>query len=92
DLPQDTQNVVQQGVVGQTQTTTTYTINPETGALESPTSDTITTIYKQDQIIEVGTGVTTSTTSPILPTTTYQANPDADPGTGDQVILVPGQE
>ena len=92
DLPQGTQNVVQQGVVGQTQTTTTYTINPETGALESPTSDTITTIYKQDQIIEVGTGVTTSTTSPILPTTTYQANPDADPGTGDQVILVPGQE
>ncbi|UXV42233.1 G5 domain-containing protein [Staphylococcus simulans] len=92
DLPQGTQNVVQPGVVGQTQTTTTYTINPETGALESPTSDTITTIYKQDQIIEVGTGVTTSTTSPILPTTTYQANPDADPGTGDQVILVPGQE
>ncbi|WP_158257061.1 G5 domain-containing protein [Staphylococcus simulans] len=92
DLPQGTQNVVQQGVVGQTQTTTTYTVNPETGALESPTSDTITTVYKQDQIIEVGTGVTTSTTSPILPTTTYQANPDADPGTGDQVILVPGQE
>ena len=92
DLPQGTQNVVQQGVVGQTQTTTTYTVNPETGALESPTSDTMTTIYKQDQIIEVGTGVTTSTTSPILPTTTYQANPDADPGTGDQVILVPGQE
>ncbi|WP_412518621.1 G5 domain-containing protein [Staphylococcus simulans] len=92
DLPQGTQNVVQQGVVGQTQTTTTYTVNPETGVLENPTSDTVTTLYKQDQIIEVGTGVTTSTTTPILPTTTYQANPDADPGTGDQVVLVPGQE
>ncbi|MHD0396618.1 G5 domain-containing protein [Staphylococcus simulans] len=91
DLPQGTQNIIQQGVVGQTQTTTTYTVNPETGVLENPSSDTMTTLYKQDQIIEVGTGVTTSTTSPILPTTTYQANPDADPGTGDQVVLVPGQ-
>ncbi|UXV35266.1 G5 domain-containing protein [Staphylococcus sp. IVB6181] len=92
DLPEGTQNVVQQGVTGQTQTTTTYTVNPETGALENPTSDTVTTQYKQDQIIEVGTGVTTSTTSPILPETIYQANPDADAGTGDLTVLVPGQE
>lgn len=92
DLPQGTQNVVQQGVTGQTQTTTTYTVNQTTGALESPTTSTTTLTQKQDQIIEVGSGVTTSTTSPIPSGTTYVANPDSDAGVGDQTVVTQGQD
>ncbi|PTJ23119.1 G5 domain-containing protein [Staphylococcus simulans] len=91
DLPQGTENVLQEGVVGQTQTTTTYTVNTQTGALESPVENTTTLVEKQDRIIEVGTGVTTSTTTPIPPETTYQANPDNDPGVGEQTIITQGQ-
>src|SRR5699024_8020160 len=63
------QNEIQPGVIGEATTTTTYTVNPETGALENPTSTDATTIQKQDRIIEVGTGTTVVTTDPIAPTT-----------------------
>lgn len=92
DLPQGTENVLQEGVVGQTQTTTTYTINSTTGELESPVSNTDTLVQAQDRIIEVGTGTTSVTTTPIPATTVYQANPDKDSGTGDQIVIVEGQD
>ncbi|MCP6559782.1 G5 domain-containing protein, partial [Klebsiella pneumoniae] len=74
NLPVGVQNEIQPGVVGETTTTTTYTVNPETGALENPSSTDATTVQKQDRIIEVGTGTTVVTTDPIAPTTVYEAN------------------
>ncbi|WP_412518619.1 G5 domain-containing protein [Staphylococcus simulans] len=90
NLPQGTQNELQAGVTGQTTTTMTYTVNPQTGALENPTEVTTTSIAKQDRIIEVGSGTTTSTTTPIAPQTTYEANPNASQPVGTQSVITEG--
>ncbi|MGV3133720.1 G5 domain-containing protein, partial [Staphylococcus simulans] len=91
ELPQGTQVEVQPGITGETQTTTTYTVNPTTGALENPTSNTVTTVEKQDRIIEVGVGTTAVVTNPIPPETTYEPNPDPNPETGTTTVITPGQ-
>ncbi|PTJ11267.1 G5 domain-containing protein [Staphylococcus simulans] len=90
-MPQGTQNELQAGVTGQTTTTVTYTLNPQTGALENPTEVTTTDIAKQDRIIEVGSGTTTSTTTPIAPQTSYEANPDVSQPIGTQTVITEGQ-
>ena len=91
NLPEGTQNELQAGSVGTTQTTTVYTLNQDTGALENPTSTTVTTQEAKQRIIEVGTGVTTSTKTPIAPTTSYEANPDVTQPIGEQTVTVPGR-
>ncbi|RAA67632.1 hypothetical protein DN475_33020, partial [Burkholderia multivorans] len=91
NLPEGAQNVLQEGSAGQTQTTTVYSLNAETGALENPVSSTVTTQEAINRIIEVGTGVTTTTTTPIAPTTSYEANPDYTQPVGTQTVTVPGQ-
>ncbi|MCP6651920.1 G5 domain-containing protein, partial [Klebsiella pneumoniae] len=47
-------------------------------------------VEKQDLIIEVGVGTTSTTTTEIPPETTYVANPDPDAGTGDTQVVTPG--
>ena len=90
DLAQGTQNEIQAGIIGQTQTTTTYSVNPETGALYNPIANTVTLTEKQDRIVEVGTGVTVTETTVIPPQTVYEAAPNPDPGAGDTTVITPG--
>ncbi|MCP6640247.1 hypothetical protein NL504_27410, partial [Klebsiella pneumoniae] len=66
-------------------------VNGQTGALENPTSETTILSGAQTRIIEVGVGTTVTTTDVIEPKTNYVANPDADPGTGDQTVITPGE-
>ncbi|PTK44211.1 hypothetical protein BUZ61_16810, partial [Staphylococcus nepalensis] len=61
DLPAGTQNEIQAGSVGTSQTTTTYQVNGQTGALENPTSETTILSGAQTRIIEVGVGTTVTT-------------------------------
>ncbi|MHD0381600.1 G5 domain-containing protein [Staphylococcus simulans] len=91
NLPQGTQNEVQAGITGQTETTTTYTVNPETGALENPSTVTTTVTPAQNRVIEIGVGTTATTTTEIPPSTSYEANPDPSQPIGTQTVTTEGQ-
>ncbi|WP_199194528.1 G5 domain-containing protein, partial [Staphylococcus nepalensis] len=91
NLPQGTQNEVQAGITGQTETTTTYTVNPETGALENPSTVTTTVTPAQNRVIEIGVGTTATTTTEIAPSTSYEANPDPSQPIGTQTVTTEGQ-
>lgn len=68
------------GVAGVATTTTTYTVNPDTGAVTANTPTTVTTTEPTTAVVSVGTQ-STSISTPIHYTTTYQADPTMTEGT-----------
>lgn len=68
------------GVAGVATTTTTYTVNPDTGAVTANTPTTVTTTEPTTAVVSVGTK-STSISTPIHYTTTYQADPTMTEGT-----------
>ena len=56
NLPVGTEREIQPGITGKTQTVTTYDVDPKTGELINPRTETVTVTDKQDRIIERGTG------------------------------------
>ncbi|CAJ1222554.1 hypothetical protein LFTC9L10_ODKFFKCD_01891 [Limosilactobacillus fermentum] len=75
-----TMTVKTAGVAGVATTTTTYTVNPDTGAVTANMPTTVTTTEPTNAVVSVGTK-STSTSTPIHYTTTYQADPTMTEGT-----------
>ena len=75
-----TMTVKMAGVAGVATTTTTYTVNPDTGAVTANMPTTVTTTEPTNAVVSVGTK-STSTSTPIHYTTTYQADPTMTEGT-----------
>lgn len=85
-LPEGSSKVVTEGVVGKTKTTTTYTVDPQTGKVTASEPKTETVVAKVDKVVELGVGANV----PVPFETTYEADPELQ--NGETKITTPGKD